>query len=271
MLQIGDFSRLTQVSIKALRFYDEIGLLKPAQIDPLTHYRYYIVDQLPRLNRIIALKELGFTLEQITRLLEENMPVDQIKGMLKLRQAEVEQSVQAEMARLARIQARLDQIESEGHASPYEIVVKPVEAQTIAFVRRVIPSYADIPILFGELFRTALHPISPPFVLYHDREYREHDPDVELAVAVAKTEQRDNTRLLEGGLMATTIHQGSYEALHSAYSAMLQWLARSESAYRMSGAIREIYLVSYGGERHHSHTPDQFITEIQIPIEGGRS
>ena len=96
MFRIGDFSKFSRVSIKMLRHYDEIGLLKPVHVDPFTSYRYYSVDQLPRLNRIIALKDLGFTLEQITRLLDEGLSAEQIKGMLKLKRAEIEQQLQAE-------------------------------------------------------------------------------------------------------------------------------------------------------------------------------
>jgi DNA-binding transcriptional MerR regulator len=71
VLKIGEFARVNQVSIATLRYYDHCGLLKPLALDPETGYRYYSLDQLPRLNRILALKELGFPLEQIAQLLEE--------------------------------------------------------------------------------------------------------------------------------------------------------------------------------------------------------
>ena len=94
MLKIGDFSKLSQVSIKALRLYDEMGLLKPISVDRSSGYRFYSASQLPRLNRIIALKDLGFSLEQITQLLNEEVSPEQIRGMLRLKQADLQQQIE---------------------------------------------------------------------------------------------------------------------------------------------------------------------------------
>ncbi len=93
MFKIGDFSKLSQVSVKALRLYDQMGLLKPSQVDRFTSYRYYSASQLPRLNRILALKNLGFSLEQIAKLLDDQIPPEQIRGMLRLKQAELQQAI----------------------------------------------------------------------------------------------------------------------------------------------------------------------------------
>jgi DNA-binding transcriptional MerR regulator len=85
MLKIGDFSSLAQVSIKTLRYYDERGLLSPAHVDPETGYRYYSASQLSRLHHILALKDFGFSLEQIATCLEEKVTAEQMRGMLVLR------------------------------------------------------------------------------------------------------------------------------------------------------------------------------------------
>lgn len=143
MFKIGDFSKLSKVSVKALRYYDEIGLLKPAWVDPFTGYRYYSADQLPRLNRILALKDLGLSLEQIARLADDELPPAQIRGMLRLKQAEIQQQVEAEQARLARVEARLRQIEEEGTMPTYDVVLKKVEPQTVVAIRDIIPTYGD--------------------------------------------------------------------------------------------------------------------------------
>jgi DNA-binding transcriptional MerR regulator len=87
MLKIGDFSRLGQVTVKTLHHYDDLGLLHPAHIDASTSYRYYTLEQLPRLHRIMALKELGLFLEQIGLLLDKELSTEQIRGMLSLKQA----------------------------------------------------------------------------------------------------------------------------------------------------------------------------------------
>jgi DNA-binding transcriptional MerR regulator len=113
MFKIGEFSRFSQVTVKTLRHYDKIGLLKPAEVDRFTGYRYYSASQLPRLNRILALKDLGLSLDQIAQLLEGDLSPDQIRGMLRLKQVEIQQQMQEEQVRLARVEWRLKQIERE--------------------------------------------------------------------------------------------------------------------------------------------------------------
>ena len=141
MFKIGEFSKLSQIPVKTLRYYHEIGLLTPAHIDTFTGYRYYSAAQLPRLNRILALKELGFTLDQIRPIVDETVSSEQIRGMLMLQQAEVEQSISAENARLRRIESRLKQIELEDKMPEYEVVIKQVEPLTVATMRDIMPSY----------------------------------------------------------------------------------------------------------------------------------
>src|SRR5262245_143538 len=90
MFRIGEFAQIGQVSSRQLRFYDHLGLLQPAHIDGDTGYRYYSIQQLPRLNRILALKELGFALEQIRPLLDDQIADPELRGMLHMKRAEVE-------------------------------------------------------------------------------------------------------------------------------------------------------------------------------------
>lgn len=135
MLKIGEFARVGQVSIATLRHYDQCGLLKPNELDPKTGYRYYSLDQLARLNRILALKELGFPLEQIAHLLEENLSLEQLRGMFTLKQAQTQQLIDAELARLTRIAARLSYIEQEGKMPAYEVLLKQVDPLLVASIR----------------------------------------------------------------------------------------------------------------------------------------
>src|SRR5258708_15566586 len=126
ILKIGEFARVGQVSIATLRYYDQYGLLKPNALDPDTGYRYYSLDQLPRLNRILALKELDFPLEQIARLLEEDLSLEQLRGMFTLKQAQTQQLINTEQARLTRLAARIRQIEQEGKMPTYDVILKQV-------------------------------------------------------------------------------------------------------------------------------------------------
>ncbi|HEU4745132.1 MAG TPA: helix-turn-helix domain-containing protein, partial [Anaerolineales bacterium] len=150
MIRIGDFSKLSRVSVKALRLYDEMGLLKPVDVDRFTGYRYYEFDQLPRLYRILALKDLGFSLEEIGRLLEGELSVEQMRGMLKLRQAEIRQKVEEESRRLARVELWLREIEQEDSMSKYDVVIKKIEPHRVAAVRGVVPTPADQRVLWDE-------------------------------------------------------------------------------------------------------------------------
>ena len=145
MIKIGDFARLAQVSVVTLRHYDEIGLLKPAAVDPFTGYRYYSTAQLPRLNRILALKELGFSLEQIARTLAGGLTPEQLRGMLMLKRAETEQRLAEEQERLSRIEARLKQIETEDRMPEYEVVLKTAPAMWVAACRVTIPTNDQVP------------------------------------------------------------------------------------------------------------------------------
>lgn len=131
MLKIGEFSRLSQVTIKALHLYDELGLIKPAHIDPVTNYRFYEVEQLPRIHRIMALKELGLSLEQIGLMLDEDMPTEQIRGMLRLKQAEIQQEMREEQRQLALVEFRLRMIEAEVNFPDLDVVLKKLESMHV--------------------------------------------------------------------------------------------------------------------------------------------
>lgn len=105
VLKIGECARAAHVSMAALRHYEKVGLLIPAVLDPDTGYRSYSLDQLPRVHRLLALKDLGFSLEQIAQLLEEALPLEHLRGMFTLKQAQTQQMIDTEQARLTRIAA----------------------------------------------------------------------------------------------------------------------------------------------------------------------
>ncbi len=271
MLKIGDFSKLAQVSVKALRHYGRLGLLKPAWIDRFTGYRYYTPDQLPRLNRILALKELGFSLDQIRQLLRDDLSAAELRGMMRLKHAELERQVQAEQARLARVEARLRQIEREGAMPDYEVVLKSVPPQRVVGVRDVIPSFADMGRLFGELRvylqgqRVPLDATSPTMAIYYDGEHRERGIDVEAAAPVARplagTSRVTLHELPAVEAMACAVHQGDYGRLPEAYRALMAWT--EASGYQMVGPNRDLYL--QGPSRNLE--PAQYVTEVQFPVK----
>ena len=111
LLTIGEFAEISGVPAKTLRYYDRIELFKPITVDPSTNYRYYSTDQLPEITRILTLKDLGLSLEQIAELLEDDLPLPELRGMLRLKKIEIQRHLEQEDMRLARVEARLRQIE----------------------------------------------------------------------------------------------------------------------------------------------------------------
>ncbi len=279
MLKIGEFSQLGQVSVRTLRLYDELGLLKPAQIDRFTDYRSYSIEHLPRLNRILALKDLGLSLEQIARLLDEKVPAAQLRGMLKLKQAELEQQLQADQVRLARVEARLRQIELEGQQSPYDIVLKEVEAQTIASARQIVPTAEDMDYYCAATYRQVYawldrHDVAPSgreFTIYHNQEYTEEQIDLEAAVVIERDAIRFLTAASEGPVtvrelpavpsMASVSYQGPLSGLGQAITALSTWI--EQNSYSPAGLFREVFL---SAQPHTLKRADHAVIELQIPV-----
>src|ERR1041384_3567530 len=127
MFKIGEFSKMVQVPVPTLRYYDQMGLLKPVEVDRFTGYRYYSASQLPRLHRILALKGLGFSLEQIAAVLDEGLSPEEMRGMLRLRQAQIRQQLDEVQSQLVEVEMRLRQIEREETLSTYDVILKQVE------------------------------------------------------------------------------------------------------------------------------------------------
>ncbi|MGD0439179.1 MAG: helix-turn-helix domain-containing protein [Acidimicrobiales bacterium] len=144
MLNIGEFARLGQVSPRMLRHYDELGLLDPALVDPDSGYRLYSVRQLSQLHRVVALRDMGFTLEQIREILAENLPVDQLRGMLRLRRAQLAQNVGEEQERLRRIEAHLRALERAKTVDVNDVVIKRTQPVRVAQAVAGGLTYADI-------------------------------------------------------------------------------------------------------------------------------
>ncbi len=268
MLKIGDFSRLSRVSVKALRYYDEIGLLKPVEVDRFTGYRYYSADQLPRLNRIVALKDLGLSLAEVSQLLDGTLALDRVAAILRARQAELEQRLQEGQRQLAGLEEWLKTAEKEVKMPVYEVVLKKVDCLGVVSVREVIPTYGDIGRLYGELFgylgSQGIGPAGPPLAICHDDEYREKDVDMEAAVPVAgKAPGNDRVKFKElpaVAQMACVTHVGGYDSISQAYNAIMAWI--DKNGYRITDHDREIYLVGPGQAE-----PASYVTEVQLPVE----
>jgi DNA-binding transcriptional MerR regulator len=281
MYKIGDFSRLAQVSVRMLRHYDKLGLLKPSQTDEWTGYRYYTVDQLPRLNRIVALNGLGLTLQQIGELIGEagELPAAQLRGMLLLQQARLAQELVEKQAQLAGVAARLAQIEQEGQPSPYEMVIKTTPAVAVAGLRQIVPSIDQMGYycrtlygyLYEQLRERRIAALSQEITIYHTEEYIETNLDVEVAVAIDENQldQPPGEGVLgfhvlpARPLVASLAYEGAYAEVGTAVLALLGWVGASQ--HTVAGPLRELHL---SGSAHDQHGAlrEPAVIELQIPI-----
>lgn len=272
MFGIGAFARVAGVSVRTLHHYDDVGLLPPAQVDPQTGYRWYRADQLQRLNRIVALRDLGLPLIEIHKVVEDEVSVDELRGMLRLRQAEARNRMAAEAERLSRVEARLRQIETEGRVGAYDVVVKPLEPQHVAMVDTTATAFGNDTLgpifgrLFGELYdeldRLGVATAGPQIALYEPSE----DPDSPITVmASVPIDARDAVRsdrisvvdLPAVARAAVTIHRGSMAHVEEGYQALLRWA--DDTGEQIDGFSREVYMECSGD-------PENWVTELQFAL-----
>ena len=269
MIKIGDFARLGQVSVVTLRHYDDMGLLKPVSVDTFTGYRYYSVAQLAQLNRIIALKDLGFSLDQIGDVLS-GLTVDQLRGMLKMKHAEVEQQLAAEQERLGRIAARLKQIEQEDTMTNYDVVLKTVAPILIASRKVTIPTNDQVPVYldaaYGEVYNhihtQGAKDMGSCFALWHQPAAVLANEEAEAAVPVdhlVPGTDRVKVYELPQTQVASAVHQGDFENFTQLHAVLLSW--NEANHYRVVGPYREIYF------KHDPNNMNESATEIQYPVE----
>ena len=281
MFKIGDFSRLAQVSVRMLRHYDKLGLLTPSYTDKFTGYRYYTIDQLARLNRILALNGLGLTLQEIADLLGDGneVPVDQLRGMLLLRQKELARELAEKRWQLASVEARLQQIEQENDPDPYEVVVKSLEPLPVASIRLIAPTVQEVGYycntLYGQLYRRlhehGIEPMAPEVTFYHNDEYTDANIDMEVATAIegsalegAPVDDAVHFRAVPGcDLAAALIFEGSFEEVVAPIQSLLRWIGLHKHV--PAAPLRELHL---SGPAHADDGERAVnVIELQVPIE----
>ena len=271
MLKIGDFSRIAQVSIKTLHFYDQCDLFKPAHINPDSGYRFYTLDQLPKLNRIVALKELGLSLEQIGLMLKGELSAEELRGMLHLKQAELKEALKQTERQLSNVANRLYLIEQENTMPDYEIVIKEIPVQKVLSIRKTLISSAEIESLFIEVGETlAKHSIQSAgawLALYHHEGVRSENLDFELAVpvkdeisplALNNGQELRMRRIEKLERVATVIEDGHKESWGESYAQLGRWLEDHNCEIVLP--TREVFLTS-------PDAPEGWIVEIQFPVK----
>ena len=271
MFKIGEFSKLTQVSIRMLRYYDEVGLLKPAQIDKYTGYRFYSVDQIPMLNKIVFLRDSGFQVSEIAGIIDhedENF----LLGQLKEKQDSIQAAIEAERGQIEKIEAAIREIQTGKQSMHYDVVLKKIPDYPVLSLRKRIPDYFSEGMLWQELTeriekeRLIIPQNTLNFAIYHDEEYLESNVDVEVCVVLAEPVRYQSSslyRITEAvESMACLMVYGPFENIGPAYESIAHWLTE-HTQYNMKGLNRQICHRGPWNEQD----PNQYLTEIQIPVE----
>jgi DNA-binding transcriptional MerR regulator/predicted transcriptional regulator YdeE len=268
MLKIGDFSRLGRVTIKTLRYWDEIGLLKPDFVNQENGYRFYSTEKLAVVHQIQQMKELGLYLEDIAEVLKKGRVKDRWIDLLRSRRESLIEELQLCQTTITKIDQMIQLAEMEDTMSIIEI--RELPEVIVASMRTTIPSYnalfSVVPPM-GDIMRKQGAVCRKPeycFNIYHDGEYREKDIDVEICEAVVEA-RRDSDGVVYKKIpavptAAVIMHKGRYEDLGKSYSEIFSWV--ENNGYTIDGNPRESYIDGIWNRED----PKDWRTEIQIPV-----
>ncbi len=267
MLKIGDFSKLSRVSIRMLRHYDDLGLLKPAEIDTFTGYRYYREDQLFTMGRITALKDMGFALADIVRILEIYDDREKLDAFLAAREKELADQAKETEYRLTLLDTARKRLRKEQNMG-FDVTVKTIPERYAATVHMIIPKYEDEGMAWGMMAecKEPLVPADPCYAAaaFLDDEYKEENVEIMVSMAV-KGKHADTEHVkfltLPAVKVASCVVKGSYDQMGDAYAAVTSWI--SSNGYRMNGPMFNIYHVGPA----QTQNPDEFVTEACFPVE----
>jgi DNA-binding transcriptional MerR regulator/effector-binding domain-containing protein len=274
MFRIGEFAQIAQVSSRQLRFYDQLGLLEPARTDGQTGYRYYSIRQLPRLNCILALKELGLSLEQIGPLLKERVSAAELRGMLIMKRAQVEQALRQEEVRLRHIESRIAQIDKCGGIDGYDVVTKSVGAMPFLSLRYACHGMDEAVKMVRRIAEDGAKHIRAGLrdkLIVVARNESEADAlDLEIGYSLTRASNIAvnvaGDRTLKAGelpaveTMATIVRQGANAESHAAFSTIGTWIEANN--YEIAGPCREVFLEPATGPPGLEGA----LVEIQFPV-----
>lgn len=268
MLKIGEFSRLSRISIRMLRRYDEVGLLTPASVDTFSGYRYYGEDQLLTAGKIVSFRDMGFGLSAIGDILKSDAQTVSI--LLSVKRAETLAEADDARLRLRLLDTALARLGKDELMMEYQVSLKTLPERYVASVRQVIPSYAEESILWNLLMtETASMHLQPAdkclsLAIFHDQEYKEADVDVEIQGSVkgvyADT-QHVKFKNVPPVQIASAIYHGSYDQITPVNHAVASWVR--DNGYAFNGSMFCIYHVSPA----QTSNPDELVTEVCYPVK----
>lgn len=272
MLSIGEFSRVARVSTRLLRHYDQLGLLKPATVDADTGYRYYGAALLSRLNRIFVLKELGFELEAIPPLLDDEVDPESLRGLLEERRTRVAETIDREQARLRHIEARIAQLDDAGSLVDDDVIVRSEPARTLFAIRRTVRSFDEAKVILGRVMRAVTTTVSKRnlgqlAVLAHAETFEPDALDLEIGFFVGDPpppialddEWIAPRRVAEVHTMAVCVRTGPPERSHVASARVARFV--EARGYRIGAPTREVFVAPFDPAR-----PESAVVEMQFPL-----
>lgn len=269
MIRIGDFSKLSRISIRMLRHYDELGLLVPESVDDFTGYRYYSEAQLPVANRITSLKNMGFSLSLIREILTEYKDSTKLETYLRLKHKEMEDQADSINKQLILLETTIKRLRKDGNME-YNVVLKELPKRRVASVRKIIPAYNEEGLLWNILMsETAPLKIQYddpcyPLAVFHDHEFKESDVDVEVQLAVkGDYENTENVvfKIVEPIEIASATYKGSYDKINEVNEVVANWV--KDNNYNFNGLSFLIYHVS----PNDTQNPDELVTEVCYPVK----
>ena len=267
MLQIGEFSKICQVSVKTLHHYDKIGLLAPAEVDQFTGYRYYQVEQIDTMNYIRRLKRYGFSLEEIQQIITLS-DEKEISGLLRQQRDKLKRQQQEKALILNELQTHISIYERTGdvmtYQKGYQIEIKNSPAMNVLTVRAKM-SVDEFGKYYGTLFERVPKDHVTPTGLngarYYDQEFNPESSDIEIFIGIREKEKADT--VMEPSECAMTVHHGGYSTLSEAYGAVVSWIM--ENGYQIAGAPFDLYIKT----QFDSLSPEDWETEVYFPIKKG--
>lgn len=270
MLKIGDFSKLSRISIRMLRHYDEIGLLTPQNTDVFTGYRYYAEDQLPIAGKIASLKDMGFALADITEVLKKYNDPRAMNAFLSERREKVRAEAEETKRRLLLLDTAIERLRKDDTAMNYSVTLKTIPERYVASVRMTIPSYEHEHILW-ETMQKETAPFKMQFddncfsvAIFHDEGYKESDVDVEIQVMV-KGKYQDTEHVIfktaPAVEIASATYKGGYEQLTPVNHSVANWV--NDNGYEFNGPMFCIYHVSPA----QTSDPNELVTEVCYPVK----
>ncbi len=259
---------MSRVSVRMLRYYDKVGLFKPAKIDEFTEYRYYSAKQIPQIKRIILFRDLGFTVNEIYELLQADNDVDLIAA-LKNKQSQIADNIKLAEDRISRISSIIKSKEKDKFFMNADVRIKEIPPYKVISRRKNVESYQNETDLWAELgefcLKNNLEPSDAPFAIYHDAEYKESDIDIEVAMPVSELKPNQNDFVFRETEpvpeAASVLYTGNYEGIDDSFFFLSKWI--EDNGFQLCGKTRQVSIRGAWNEPN----PDNYQVEIIMPVK----